>query len=351
MENPYIKQFPDLMAGKKVMYVHGFGSSAQSGTVHRLREVLCNATIIAEDVPLHPQEAITMLRELCEREKPDLIIGTSMGGMYAEMLYGYDRILINPALAIGDTMVTHGLTGAQHFFNPRKDGIQDFIVTKAMVKEYKEITTHCFSGLNDEERRRVVGLFGDRDDLVHTYDLFHDHYPTAIWFHGEHRMDDHSYMQSVMPVIRWIDDRQRGYDRPVVYVTTDTLISGGVAFQPPKDPSSLNERFAPRKMNQPRPSAQKAFRRLIETYNVYVVAPMRHDDRKMNSDIMEWIEEYINVPAYNHTIFCNQPELLIGDFLISQQPCESFMGTVIQHSSDTFKTWEEILTYFERLNP
>ena len=34
--NPYIKQFPDLMAGKKIMYVHGFLSSAQSGTVKML---------------------------------------------------------------------------------------------------------------------------------------------------------------------------------------------------------------------------------------------------------------------------------------------------------------------------
>ncbi len=38
MENPYIKQFPDLMAGKKIMYVHGFLSSAQSGTVKMLQE-------------------------------------------------------------------------------------------------------------------------------------------------------------------------------------------------------------------------------------------------------------------------------------------------------------------------
>ena len=28
--NSYIKQFPDLMSGKKIMYVHGFLSSAQS---------------------------------------------------------------------------------------------------------------------------------------------------------------------------------------------------------------------------------------------------------------------------------------------------------------------------------
>ena len=48
-QNPYIKQFPELFAGKKVMYVHGFGSSGQSGTVTRIREVLPQAT----DAHLH----------------------------------------------------------------------------------------------------------------------------------------------------------------------------------------------------------------------------------------------------------------------------------------------------------
>ena len=37
-------------------------------------------------------------------EKPDLIIGTSMGGMYTELLKGFDRILVNPAFEMGDTM-------------------------------------------------------------------------------------------------------------------------------------------------------------------------------------------------------------------------------------------------------
>ena len=175
-----LQQFPDIMVGKKVMYVHGFGSSAQSGTVQRLREVLCQATVIAEDIPLHPQEGIHMLRQLCEEQQPDLIIGTSMGGMYTEMLYGFDRIIINPALRIGETMVSHGLTGAQRFFSPRKDGVQDFIVTKALVKEYKDITTENFAGVNEEEKGRVIGLFGDKDDLVDTYDLFRQYYPNAI---------------------------------------------------------------------------------------------------------------------------------------------------------------------------
>ena len=91
-ENPYVKQFPELMAGKTVLYCHGFASSGQSGTVARLREVMPQAKVIAPDLPIHPAEAIALLRDICQQEHPDLIIGTSMGGMYAEQLYGYDRI-------------------------------------------------------------------------------------------------------------------------------------------------------------------------------------------------------------------------------------------------------------------
>ena len=151
MNNPYIKQLPELFSGKKILYVHGFGSSGQSGTVTRIRQVLPNAIVIAPDLPLHPQEAIELLHKTCDQEQPDLIIGTSMGGMYAEQLYGYDRILINPAFTIADTMQEHGLTGKQQFQNPRQDGVQEFYVDKALVKEYREVSERRFEGLDDED--------------------------------------------------------------------------------------------------------------------------------------------------------------------------------------------------------
>ena len=47
----YVKQYPDLMAGKKIMYVHGFASSAQSGTVTMLRTLMPEATVVALDIP------------------------------------------------------------------------------------------------------------------------------------------------------------------------------------------------------------------------------------------------------------------------------------------------------------
>ena len=313
------------MKGKKILYVHGFGSSGQSGTVTRIREVLPNANVIAPDLPIRPEEAMALLRQLCQQEKPNLIIGTSMGGMYTEMLRGYDRILVNPALRMGDTMKEHGMIGAQHFSNPRQDGVQDFIVTKAMVKEYKEMTEHCFEGINEEEQHRVWGLFGDEDTTVNTYDLFHEHYPTAIRFHGEHRMNDHSFMHAVVPVIRWIDDRQEQRERPVIYIDLSTL----------RDP-----------YGKPVSSAQKTVRTLLETYQLYFVASAPTETEHYR-DINQWLFEYITVPAWGHTIFTCQKELLFGDYLIDTTKTEA-MGTLIQFGSDTFKTWDDIATYFDR---
>ncbi len=340
--NEYIKQYPDLMHGKKIMYVHGFASSAASGTVSRLRELFPNATVVAEDIPIDPHEGIAMLRQMAEREQPDLIIGTSMGGMYTEQLHGFDRILINPAFQIADTMGEHGMMGKQTFLNPRKDGIQEFMMTKALCKEYRAVQEECFSrGAGSEEQgvrlpveedHRVWGLFGDKDPLVHTQELFEEHYSQSISFHGEHRMNDKVFMESVVPVVRWIDDQQEERERPIIYIGIETL---------------RDDR------NQQRSSAMKAVRYLLETYNLYFVAQAPNYDLEYIQAVEDWTREVINVPAYRHLIFIEQPSLLLGDYLIipenEKEKASAFMGTSIAFGSDTFKTWEEIITFFSRL--
>jgi predicted esterase YcpF (UPF0227 family) len=322
-ENPYIKQFPELMAGKTVLYCHGFASSGQSGTVARLREVMPQAKVIAPDLPIHPQEAISMLKNICQQEQPSLIIGTSMGGMYAEQLRGFDRICVNPAMEMGETMKTHGMTGTQQFQNPRLDGVQEFYVDKALVKEYKDQSEHRFEDVSDEDRQRVYGLFGDEDTTVNTFDMFHEVYPLALHFHGEHRMNDKSFMHSVVPVIRWIDDKQEHRERPIIYICIETLMD---AWQKPAS------------------SAQKAVRMLIEHYQVYFVAPSTN-----HAETTAWLEAYINVPAWHHIIFTYRRDLLYGDYLISQQKEGDTMSTLLEYGSDTFKTWEDIIDYFSRL--
>ncbi|WP_302951807.1 YqiA/YcfP family alpha/beta fold hydrolase [uncultured Prevotella sp.] len=332
MENNYAIQFPEIMKGKKILYVHGFSSSGQSGTVVKIREMLPGATVVAPDLPLHPAEAMDLLHHTCETENPDLIIGTSMGGMYAEMLYGYDRILVNPAFQMGDTMLKHGMLGKNTFLNPRQDGVQEFIVTKALVEEYKEITAKCFAGVTEEESRdRVYGLFGDEDPVVHTRDLFSQHYRNAISFHGEHRMNDKILLHSVLPVVQWIDDRQEHRERPIIYVSIDTLRDA--------------------RGNQ-MSSAMKAFRYLFEHYAMYIVAPSPAYDPEYIAEVMRWAEDVVNVPAWQHLVFTNRKDLIYGDYLIDpsdEYGAADFMGTLIKFGSDTFKTWEEIIEFFSRL--
>ena len=328
MENQYVKQFPDLMQGKTILYVHGFGSSGQSGTVSRMRTVFPNARVVAPDLPVQPDEAMTLLGQLCQTEQPDLIIGTSMGGMYAEQLRGFDRICVNPALAIADTMQQHGMTGTQTFQNPRQDGVQTFYVDKALVKQYRQVSEQRFAGLDDEDRRRVFGLFGDEDTTVDTYDLFHAHYPQALSFHGEHRMDDRSFMHAVVPVVRWIDDRQERRERPIIYIGIETLQD---AYQKAAS------------------SSQKAVRRLIESYQVFFVGPALTSDPSVYAEHTAWLAGYIGVAAWGHTVFTNQRYLLYGDYLIEREDSGDTMATRLEFGSDTFKTWEDVLDYFERL--
>lgn len=324
-------QTPDLMRGKRIMYVHGFASSAQSGTVRRLRETFPNADVAAFDLPVDPHEAMALLKAKCKALQPDLILGTSMGGMYAEQLYGYDRILVNPAFQIADTMREHNMMGKQVFLNPREDGVQEFYVDKALVKAYRDVSEE---GLKDDgtamkdERKRVWGLFGDKDTLVHTFDLFHAHYPQAIRFHGEHRMDDQSFMHAVVPVIRWIDDRQEGRQRPIVFIDFDAMHDS---------------------YDKPVSSLAKAVSRLIENYSVYFLASCPSNDHAYTDRVQTWLEQYISVPAHDHVVFTNQPQLLYGDYFVLKSKTADMMGAVIEFGGNDFKTWEEILVYFDRL--
>lgn len=331
MANEYIKTWPDLMVGKKILYVHGFASSGQSGTVTLLRTLLPSATVVAPDLPILPADALELLHQVCEEEKPDLIIGSSMGGMFTEKLEGYDRILVNPAFQMGDTMGTHGMIGKLTFQNPRRDGIQEMVITKAIVKEYKNLPLPQPKN-GDKE---VWGLFGDKDPVVHTHDMFKESYSLpleegrggVVIFHGEHRLIDKVVHHALIPVIRWIDDRQEQRQREIIYI----------------DFACLHDQHM-----QATSSMLKAVETLLDTYDLYFVAKAP-GDAAYYKDVCDWIQEYVCVPAYNHLTFTNRPDLLYGDFLISPNPPSGSMATTIEYGSDTFKTWEEIITYFGRL--
>ena len=88
---------------------------------------------------------------------------------------------------------------------------------------------------------------------------------------------------------------------------------------------------------------------LIEKYDGRIVAPAPTDHPEQITEMGAWIEDALSAPAWNRVIYTNDPQLICADYLISARDVDDFMGTVIRWGSDKFKTWEEIIGYFELL--
>lgn len=193
----------------KIIYFHGFGSSGASGTVENLRNMLPNDTVIAPDIPLDPLEALPFLRDLCKEEQVDLVIGTSMGGMYAHQMKGYYRICVNPALNMS-TASSVLKTGVHKFYNRRKDNQKEFKVTREIIQHHNMIERQQFKDITDDDKEKCIGLFGINDPVVKTYDLFRKNYPNATRFEGEHRLNDKVLRKVVIPLIEEIRRKIEG---------------------------------------------------------------------------------------------------------------------------------------------
>ena len=197
---------------KKIMYLHGFGSSGASGTVEILRrefwekaDAAGRATVVAPDIPLDPLAALPMLEELAYDEMPDLIIGTSMGGMYAQQLHGFTRICVNPAFFISKKYDIL-FVGKHKWMNRRKNGETEFHVTAETISHFQEMEAHQFDGVTDDDRALCHGLFGDEDTTLPaelTRPLFEQHYPgMSRMFHGGHRLNAEVVTHTLIPFIR-----------------------------------------------------------------------------------------------------------------------------------------------------
>lgn len=185
----------------KLIYFHGFGSSGEGATAKTLRELLKDWAVIIPDIPVDPTNALPFLVELCNTEQPDVIAGTSMGGMYAQQMRGFKRICINPAFDLSqhkDILYE----GTFEFQNPRKDGATTFTITPEIISHFADMEAHQFDGITDKDSENVYGLFADNDTTVNCEDVFRQHYMNVIHFHGEHRLNRQVIEEVLMPLIK-----------------------------------------------------------------------------------------------------------------------------------------------------
>lgn len=197
---------------KKILFAHGFASSGASGTVMTLRSQLYDPAaegterevrVLAPDLPVMPDEAIALLRQIIDDEQPDLLLGTSMGAFYLEQLRGHRRILVNPSFAMS-RLLTFGGMGRQEFRNKREDGARDFKVTREMIAQFKALEKQSFQGITPDDKALVWGFFGDKDKKVNHQKDFLRHYCRDHFtlFDGEHFLNDKILSRVILPKIK-----------------------------------------------------------------------------------------------------------------------------------------------------
>lgn len=187
----------------KLVYFHGFASSGASGTVQLLRKIFPSAQVVAPDIPVDPEEALPMLQKLVQAEQPDVIIGTSMGGMYAQQMHGFLRICVNPSFRISTSKLLH--TGVHKWLNGRKNHEKEFRITADIIKRYNQMERKQFGGITPDDRELCYGLFGINDTSVNpinAYNTFTKYYTHAERFEGEHQLNDKVIHKVLLPLLK-----------------------------------------------------------------------------------------------------------------------------------------------------
>lgn len=173
---------------KKVLFLHGFFASGQCVPAFALRKAFDGrAELITPDLPTHPRMALEQIWEICDKQKPDLIVGNSCGSFYAQMLapiVGVPALLGNPHFKM--TEFLRQRIGEHEYKSPRKDGNQKFVIDEALIQEFAELETIQFNRCSLSYKDKVWGLFGEQDTLAHFEPLFLEHYNQSYHFPGGH---------------------------------------------------------------------------------------------------------------------------------------------------------------------
>lgn len=211
-----------------IIYLHGLASSGQSNTAKKLRELLPEDNVVTPDIPVNPIEALQLLLSLTGEYHADntIIIGTSMGAMYASQMKGYRRILVNPAFHVSD-ILGENKGGTLQFFSEREDGSESFLVTKALCCEFKEMESNL-GFVVDVTPESVIGLFGDTDNVCDCQEEYRERFFYWAMFSGGHRMTEDVIENVLLPTINWM--RKPDFISSRVFVPFEDITSGDIGF-------------------------------------------------------------------------------------------------------------------------
>lgn len=148
-----------------IMYIHGFRSGANGSKHQQLQEHFRGKyRVIAPEVDADPKKSLEKINEIIAREKPEIIVGTSLGGWMTVMCNSGEAqlVVINPATAPEATLAQWQGQELPYFCS-RLDGVQTYTLTQEILDKYKD---YNFEAVVKEKAANIHALCSTEDEIL-----------------------------------------------------------------------------------------------------------------------------------------------------------------------------------------
>ena len=189
-----------------MMYIHGFRSGANGSKRDQLQKHFEGKfRVIAPEVDADPEKSLAVINDIIAREKPQVIVGTSLGGWMTLMCDGgpASLVVVNPCLDPKESL-SQWKDEELEYFCPRLDGVQTYRLTDEILNKYDRYDV--MAALRNK-RESIHALCSTQDELLGTSHinilqqlLIHDHLTIVDDF--GHRCSD----QGMNHLLKLLDD-------------------------------------------------------------------------------------------------------------------------------------------------
>ncbi len=148
-----------------MMYIHGFRSGANGSKREQLQEHFEGRyRVIAPEVDADPEKSLAILNEIIAKEKPEIIVGTSLGGWMTLMCDSGDArlVVVNPSLYPGKSLAKW-VDEELPYFCERLDGVQTYTLTQEVLDKYKD---YNIENSVRKKAERIQALCSTADELL-----------------------------------------------------------------------------------------------------------------------------------------------------------------------------------------
>ena len=175
-----------------ILYIHGFGSNADSSTGKDLQKYLGKDFNVVTYSFNNNIEKFSVMKSNIDTAKRiirdkhiHMIVGSSMGGFIAMNCSGVTKILINPCMLPSEVI--------------RKQLIST--ITDEELQKYRELEKSII--VDREDRLYTFGLFSTNDELFSYKKLFNKRYDTANNYTivDKHRISSNNIKNKLVPLI------------------------------------------------------------------------------------------------------------------------------------------------------